>query len=187
MEPTAKIFVALRFLMWGTAAFLLALPAIAMRAWPDAGVDWDARDFIIMGAMLLIACSLVEVGIRLARNNFAYFAGVVFAVGTGFVTVWTNLAVGMILSERNPENLVFLVPIAVALVGTVTARFAAAGMQTAMLAAGAVQALIGLVVGVAGLDQPYVAMLIAGFALPWWLSAACFNAAGRGALQLARA
>jgi hypothetical protein len=32
MEQPNKIFVALRFLMWGTAALLLALPAIAMRA-----------------------------------------------------------------------------------------------------------------------------------------------------------
>jgi len=187
MDQTHKIFVALRFLMWGTAAFLLALPAIAMRAWPDAGVDWTLRDFVAMGVMLLVACSLVEVGIRLARNNFAYFAGTVFAVGTGFVTVWVNIAVGMILSENNLENLVFLGVLGIALAGSFAARFEAPGMAKAMVAAAAAQALIGIVVGVAGLDESYTAMLISGFALPWLLSAACFHAASRGALQLARA
>ena len=187
MEQTSKIFVALRFLMWGSAAFLLALPAIAMRAWPDAGVNWTGSDFAVMGVMLLIACSLVEVGIRLARNNFAYFAGTVFAVGTGFVTVWVNLAVGMILSENNPENLVFLGVLGVALAGAFAARFEAPGMAKAMLATAAVQAAIGIIVGVARLDEPYTAMLITGFALPWLLAAACFKAASRGALQLARA
>ena len=187
MEQTNKIFVALRFLMWGSAAFVLALPAIAMRAWPEAGVNWTARDFVVMGVMLLIACSLLEVGIRLARNNFAYFAGVLFAVGTGFVTVWVNIALGMILSENNMENLVFLGVLGVALAGAFIARFEAPGMARAMLATAAVQAAIGIVVGVAGLDRPYVAMLITAFALPWLLSAACFSAAGRGALQLARA
>jgi hypothetical protein len=187
MEQTNKIFVALRFLMWGTAAFLLALPAIAMRAWPDAGVNWTLRDFVTMGLMLMIACSLVEVGIRLARNNFAYFAGTVFAVGTGFVTVWVNIAVGMILSENNMENLVFLGVLAIALVGAFAARFEAPGMAKAMVAAAAAQVLIRNGVGVAGLDEPYVAMLIAGVAVPWLLAAACFQAASRGALQLARA
>jgi hypothetical protein len=187
MEQPNKIFVALRFLMWGTAALLLALPAIAMRAWPDAGVDWTGSDFVVMGMMLLVACGLVEVGIRLARNNFAYFAGTVFAVGAGFITVWVNLAVGMILSENNMENLVFLGVLAIALVGAVAARFEAPGMARAMLAAAAAQAAIGIVVGIAGIDQPYVAMLIAAFAVPWLLAAACFRAASRGALQLARA
>jgi hypothetical protein len=187
MDQTHKIFVALRFLMWGAAAFLLALPAIAMRAWPGAGVNWTGSDFVVMGMMLFIACGLVEVAIRLARNNFAYLAGTVFAVGTGFVTVWVNLAVGMILSENNMENLVFLGVLAIALVGAFAARFEAPGMAKAMVAAAAAQAAIGIVVGVAGLDNAHTAMLITGFAVPWLLSAACFHAASRGALQLARA
>jgi hypothetical protein len=158
-----------------------------MRWWPEAGFDWTGADFVVMGIMLFIACGLVEVGMRLARNNFAYFAGTVFAVGTGFVTVWVNLAVGMILSEHNMENHVFLGVLAVALVGAFAARFVAPGMAKAMIAAAAAQALIGIVVGVAGMEEPYAALLIAGFAVPWLLAAACFQAASRGALQHARA
>jgi hypothetical protein len=187
METTSKIFGAVRVLMWASAAFLLSIPYFAMRFFPDWGFDWTGSDFVVMGVMLLIACALVEVGIRLARNNFAYFCGVVFAVGTGFVTVWANLAVGMILSENNLENLVFLLVLGTALVGAFAARFAAPGMARAMTAAASLQAVIGLVVGISGVERPYVAALIAGFAVPWLVSAACFRAADRGVLQLANA
>jgi len=181
MEISNSVLGYLRVAMWATAAFLLSLPALAMQFFPDAGVDWDARDFIIMGVMLLVACSLVELGLRLARNSLAYVAGAIVAVGTGFVTIWANLAVGMILSERNPENLVFLGVIAVALAGAVMTRFAARGMSRSMLTAGVLQGLIGLVVAVTGLDNPYTAMLIGAFALPWLLSAGLFHWAAQDA------
>ena len=177
MEATSKFFSVMRVLAWGGAAFLLSLPAIGMRFFPEWGVDWSLSDFVIMGTMLLIACSLVELGIRLAHNNLSYFAGTVFAVGAGFVTVWVNMAVGMILSEDNPENLVFLGVILIALVGAFVARFRAGGMAKAMLAAGIVQGLIALAVAAFRLDDLYTSTLIGAFALPWLLSAALFRQA----------
>ena len=57
-----------RWAIWGTAAFLLLLPAIAMR-FPDTGVDWDARDFTIMGVMFFIACGSYEVVARISDNT----------------------------------------------------------------------------------------------------------------------
>jgi hypothetical protein len=180
MEATRKFFSVMRVLAWAGAAFLLALPAIGMRFFPEWGVDWSLGDFVVMGTMLLVACSLVEVGIRLARNNVSYFAGTVFAVGAGFVTVWVNLAVGMIRGEDNAQNLVFLGVILVALVGAFAARFRAAGMARAMLAAGIAQALVALAVAAFRLDELNVSMLIGAFALPWLLSAALFRQAAGG-------
>ena len=40
----------LRIAGWGFAAILLLLPAIAMQFTSE--VDWDARDFIVMGALI---------------------------------------------------------------------------------------------------------------------------------------
>ena len=181
MEISNPVLGYLRLAMWGTAALLLSLPALAMQFFPAAGVDWSAADFVVMGVMLLVACSLVELGFRLARNNLAYVAGAIVAVGTGFVTIWANLAVGMILSERNPENLVFLGVIAIALVGGLITRFSARGLCRGTLAAGVVQGLIALVVAVAGLDDLYTAMLIGAFALPWLLAAGLFHWAAQDA------
>jgi hypothetical protein len=174
MERINGILGMWRVAMWGGAAALLALPAIAMGFFPAAGVDWSGSDFVLMGVMLFIACVAVEVGAHMA-DNFPYLGGVIFAVGTGFVTVWANLAVGMIGDEGNPANLVFLGVLALAVIGTLVVRFKARGMSTVMLATGAAQALVGVYVAATGLDNLYTAALIAAFALPWWLSAGLFR------------
>ena len=168
-----------RVAIWGGAAALLALPAIAMAFFPGAGVNWTGSDFVVMGLMLALACVAVEIGARMA-DNLPYLTGVVFAVGTGFVTVWVNLAVGMILSENNLENLVFLGVLALAIVGSLVVRFKARGMVKVMLCTGALQALIGFTVFAAGLDNLYTASLISAFALPWFLSAGMFQLSANG-------
>ena len=175
-----------RLAMWGGAALLLSVPAIAMAFFPAAGFDWTGSDFVIMGVLLFIACVAVEIGAHMA-DNLPYLAGIVFAVGAGFVTVWVNLAVGMIQGEGNPQNLAFLGVLAVAVVGALAVRFKAEGMAKVMLATGALQALIGLAVGVAGLDELYVAGLIAGFAVPWFLSAGLFRLSANNSGGLAQA
>ena len=178
MDDSSKLFGYWRILMWGGAAALLALPALAMRFYPDAGVNWSGGDFVVMGALLLVACSAVEIGARMS-SHLLYRLGVIVAVGTGFLTVWVNLAVGMIQGEGNPMNLVFLGVLAIALLGAFAVRFAARGMARVMLAAGIAQALIGGCVALAGLDQLYVAALIGLFALPWWLAAGLFQTAAK--------
>ena len=176
MDDSSKLFGYWRILMWGGAAALLSLPALAMRFYPDAGVNWSSGDFVVMGALLLVACSAVEIGARMS-SHLLYRLGVIVAVGTGFLTVWVNLAVGMIQGEGNPMNLAFLGVLAIALLGAFAVRFAAQGMARVMIAAGIAQALIGVTVALAGLDKLYVALLIGLFALPWWLAAGLFQTA----------
>lgn len=178
MDNSSKGFGYWRVLMWGGAAALLSLPALAMRFYPDAGVNWSGGDFVVMGALLLVACSAVEIGARMSNDLF-YRAGVIVAVGTAFLTVWVNLAVGMIQGEGNSMNLAFLGVLAIALLGAFAVRFAAQGMARVMFAAGIAQALIGIAVALAGLDKLYVALLIGLFALPWWLAAGLFQAAAK--------
>jgi len=175
-----------RLAMWGGAALLLSLPAIAMAFFPAAGVDWSFGDFVLMGTMLFVACSVVEVGAHLA-DNLAYLCGFIFAVGTGFVTVWVNIAVGMIQDEGDALNLVFLGVLVVAVVGTLLARFQASGLSTVMLVTGASQALIGLCVLAFGMDDASTGALIAAFALPWWVSAGLFKLSAGGSDNFARA
>ena len=176
MDNNDRLYGYWRIAMWGGAIVLLSLPAFAMQFTSE--VNWTARDFITMGAMLLIACSAIEIGARMSKNLF-YRAGVIVAVGTGFVTVWVNLAAGMIQSERNPINLVFLGVLAISVLGACVVRFAAGGMARTMLVAGIAQASIAVYVAVAALDNHYTSMLIGLFALPWWLSAGLFRAAAK--------
>lgn len=166
----------LRILAWGGAAVLLALPAVAMRLQVE-GVDWDATDFLVFGTMLVVACGLYELATRMS-GDIRYRAAAGIAVATGFLTVWANLAVGMIGNEGNHFNLLFAGVLAVALVGALLAKLRAAGTAKAMLAAGIAQALVVAAAFVVG-DDLRGAVFSAWFVAPWLLSAALFRASAR--------
>ena len=165
----------LRPWLWFGAACLLTLPAIAM--WLDApGVHWTASDFVIMGFLLATACGLYELGARISGDT-VYRAAFGLAVLTGFLTVWANLAVGMLGSEGDPANLMFAGVLAVAAVGALLARFRAAGMAKAMLVAGVAQlAAVAIAVALGGFEAREL-VLTGCFALPWFVAAVLFGRA----------
>jgi len=164
-----------RLAMWSAAAMLLALPALAMRFTPE--VVWTASDFIIMGIMLGSACLACELAAR-ASGNGAYRVAAIVAVGTAFLTVWVNLAVGMVGSEDNSYNLLFGGVLALALAGGIAARFRAAGLSLAMAGTGIAQAAVGAFGLTADTRGAVFSML---FAAPWLLSALLFRKAARDA------
>jgi hypothetical protein len=168
----------LRPWVWGMAAGVLALPALAMRWLPQAGVDWSGGDFLAMGALLAIACGLYELGAR-ASGDRAYRAGFGLAVLAGLLTVWVNLAVGMLGDTGDPANLLFAGVLAVAALGALAARLRAPGMARAMAAAGAAQLLaVGIGIAIGGYRANEL-LFSAGFALPWLGAALLFrHAAG---------
>ena len=159
-----------RIAMWGSAAVLLALPAIAMQL-NASGVDWSAGDFIVMGVMLGVACGACELAARASANG-SYRVAAGIAIGTAFLTVWVNLAVGMIASEDNPYNQLFGGVLVVALGGSVVARFRARGMAWAMIAAALAQPALGAI-GLP-LDQRGAIFSLL-FAVPWLGSALLFR------------
>ena len=135
---------------WGFAAFLLLLPLVAMRF--TAEVNWDAADFVAIGAMLAVAGAGIELAARISGDRY-YRAGAAMAVATGFLLIWVNLAVGMLGGEANPANLLFAGVIGVGVVGAVAGRFRAAGMVRAMTAAAVAQALVGVAAPLFGLGS----------------------------------
>ena len=172
----------LRWLVWGGAACLLLLPLVAMQFTSE--VNWDGRDFALIGVMLLIGCATYEMGAWLGGSP-AYRAGFGLAAITGFVIIWVNLAVGMIAGDGNPYNLAFGGVLAAALVGALFARFKPLGMARTMVAAAAAQALVAGVALVAGWDMPG-SILAGGFAVPWLASAWLFNVSADSTLSRAR-
>lgn len=186
-HPIARGRSRVRLFVWGAAAVLLLLPAIAMQSGAE-GVHWTGSDFVFAGLMLAVACGLYEFAVWLSGDP-DYRRGFGLGVFTGLVTVWVNVAVGMFGSEDNVLNLMFAGVLAVAGVGALLARFRAAGMSRAMLAAAVAQlvaAAIGLTVGLTiGDDEPagfgasvaWEAFLTACVALPWLGSAWLFRRA----------
>lgn len=162
--------------IWGTAALLLLLPLVAMQF--TSGVDWDGTDFLVIGAMLSIACGAYELAARMSGST-AYRAGVGVAIVTAFLTVWVNLAVGMLGNENNPANLLFGGVLAVGVIGAFIARFRPRGMARAMHAAALAQAAMAVYALVAGYSE--VVLHIGFFVIPWLLSAGLFRKAARDA------
>jgi hypothetical protein len=163
-----------RIALWGGAAALLSLPAFAMAAGAP-GVVWTASDFIAMGVLLGLACGLAELVAR-GSSNGAYRVAGLAAVAMGFLTIWVNLAVGMIGSDDNPYNAMFLGVLGLALAGSVIARFQAPGMAGAMVAAAVAQAVLGAM----GISEDQRGGLLSMlFAIPWLVSAALFRKAAR--------
>lgn len=164
-----------RLAVWGTAAGLLLLPAIAMRLGAD-GVRWTGSDFIVMGVLLTSACGAYEVAARMSGSG-AYRLGFALAIVLGFLLAWINLAVGIIGSEANPANLVFAAVLLVAAVGALLGQLRAAGMARAMVATGIAQVLAGAYALELGSMEGGI--LSACFAALWLASAALFRKAAR--------
>ena len=157
-----------RLVGWGGAAVLPLVPL-------SAGFPWTLSDFVTMGALVALVGGGIELVVR-ASPSLVWRAGAGLAILAALLTVWVNLAVGMIGSEDNPYNLVFLGVIALALLGAIVARLRPSGMAWAMAAAAAAQ-LVAAAVGL-GADLRG-GILSALFALLWLLAAGLFRKAAQ--------
>lgn len=155
-----------RRLVWGGAALLMLLPALAMQF--TAEMNWNAADFIVWGAMLLVACVSYEIAARIARSN-AYMAAAGVAVAGAFLMTWVNLAVGIIGSENNPANEMFFWVIAVGIIGALGVLFRARGMVWVMSATAIAQLAACLYAGFAGLGWIFV---FTGVMCALWIASA---------------
>lgn len=167
-----------RAVVWGGAGILLLLPWIAMQF--SAEVNWTGFDFLVFGAMLATGCIACEIAVRASRSNAYRFAAAI-AVGTGFLLVWINLAVGIIGSEDNLENLVYVGVLAVAIIGAAVARLRAAGMVRAMVATAIAHALTGVYGLAIGSMEAAVSGIV--FVAAWLASAWMFQRAAKAAGQ----
>lgn len=140
----------MRIPVWGTAACLLLLPLVGMQFTTE--VNWTGSDFLIMGIMLLLACSTYEFGVWLSHGDIAYRAGFAVAVAASFLLVWVNLAVGIIGKEGENDiaNLLFAAVIIAWIIGGLIARFRPLGMSYAMIVATVVHVAIALFAAIAG-------------------------------------
>ena len=82
----------MRVVVWGTAAFVLLLPLVAMQFTSE--VDWDLMDFVVFGVMLLVVCGTYELATRLTGKK-AYRLAVGIALTGVFLLTWIQLAVGI--------------------------------------------------------------------------------------------
>ncbi len=131
-----------RIAAWSAAGILLLVPLIAMQFSDE--VNWKVGDFVIAGVMLAAAGITFELVVR-KSSNIAYRAAVGIALLAGLLLLWVNGAVGIIGSENNDANLMYLGVLAIAIVGVIIARLNPAGMSRAMFTTAAATVLVAVI------------------------------------------
>ena len=139
-----------RIAVWGTAAFLLLVPLVAMQFTDE--VNWDVTDFAVVGAMLAVACGTYELAARMTGNR-AYRAAVGVAIAAAFILVWMIPAVGVLGVEGDPADLMYIGVLAVGIIGAIIARFQPRGMALALFATALAQALVAVIALIAGMHR----------------------------------
>ena len=169
------------YLRWVViTAAVLAVPFLLMTfqiGVPDPGsgtdgVDWGPMDFAIVGVLVLGSGLLYEYATRRA-GSVAHRAAVAIAAASGLFVVWINLAVGMMDTE--PANLMYVLVLAVALIGASIARFEPREASIAMFATAAAHGLVVLIGLVAGLGPTVPADVF--FIAAWVASGLLFRQA----------
>ncbi len=134
------------------AAFILLLPLLAMQITDE--VVWDLADFAVAGA-LLVGTGLTYVLVARKAGNIAYRAAVGVALAAALLLVWINLAVGVIGTEDDLANLMYVGVLAVGIIGAIIARFRPHGMARALFATALAQALVAVIALIFGLGSPW--------------------------------
>lgn len=125
---------------------ILLIPLIAMQFTDE--VAWDLFDFVVAGT-LLFGTGLAYTLVAHKGRAHAYRAGTSMALATTFLLIWINLAVGIIGSEDNPANMLYVAVFLVGLLGAALARLRAFGMARTLFAMALTQALV-----------PFIALII---------------------------
>jgi hypothetical protein len=136
-----------------------------------------AFEFMLLGAGLLALILGARWLIKRMPENRPYKFGLILAIGATFLTFWVNGAVGIIGSENNDANMMYLAIILIALVGSALARFQPSGMAWVggMNAIGMVViAVLALVfdLGVSGPVWPMDVIWVTAFFVCLWAGSA---------------
>jgi hypothetical protein len=147
------------------------------------GCNWSPFDFVAAFIVLFGAGSVFEwIASKGGTSDYRVAVGV--ACATGLVLLWINMAVGLIGSDDNPANLMYLMVLALAFSGACLAGFESRGTSRALFVTAAAQALVPVMALIFNPDDfsPGVArvfLLNSLFVAMWIVSALLFRYAGR--------
>lgn len=127
----------------GITIFILLILFLVMQF--TNGMKWSLFDFILAG-ILIFGTGFTYKLITMKKDNLVYRAAIGLSLLTVFILIWGNLAVGIIGAEDNPANLVYIVVLAVGIIGASIARLKPQGMSIVLFLVAAAQAIIAIVV-----------------------------------------
>jgi hypothetical protein len=130
--------------------FLLLIPLLAMQFSEE--VVWTLTDFLVAGTLLFGTGLTYKLTTRKSAE-ITYRIAIGLALFTGLLLIWINLAVGIIGSEGNPLNLLYLAVLAVGIVGTFISRFKSKGMALTVFSMAIAQTLVAIITLILGIYQ----------------------------------
>lgn len=133
-------------------------PLLAMQLMDQ--MDWGLFDFVLAGFLISGAGFTYEL-ITNKINDLTYRVAVGIAFITALLLVWINLAVGIIGSESNPANLMYIGVLVILITGSIIARLKSEKMMRALFATAIAQALVPAFALIAGkLQFPSMGFLV---------------------------
>ena len=132
----------MRTYAWAASATLILLPLIMMKLVNPRA--WEFEDLPFAFVMIAAVGLAFEFALRVPVG-WTYRTGAALAVGAAFLLTWGNLAVGFAGSEDNRINIIFFAVPAIALAGSVAARFRSSGLAIAMAITAAAQLTAALI------------------------------------------
>lgn len=170
MANTGTLHPNRRLAVWGGTAALMVIPILPERL--SGSAAFDVGDFIFLGILLAGVGAAFELAVRTPPAR-AYLTAAGIAIAAILLQAWINLAVGIVGSEENSANLIYAGVIAVAVGGAILARFRAAGLARAMVAAAVAQvaAMIALMIAGLGFTGPITIF----FTALWLIAASLFR------------
>ena len=163
-----------RLIGWGGAALLLLLPLVAR-------TPWTLSDFIFAGVVFGLVGAGLELAVR--KGNAAYSLAAGLALGASLLSVWIPGAVGIIGNEADDANMLYVLVVLIALLGSFAALFRPSGMAVAMAAAAVAELLVPFAAwlfwpelrpAILKPEVPFMAALLTGM---WAVSAVLFRKA----------
>jgi hypothetical protein len=149
MNTDNKLYRSIVSLALATGAILL-IPLIAMQFTDE--VNWGLFDFIFAG-VFIFGTGLTYKLVAKKKGNMIYRIAVGLSLGTAFLLIWINGAVGLIGSEENPANLMYFLVISVGIIGSLITRFQPQGMARALFAMAFAQVLVTVIALLTGLHH----------------------------------
>jgi len=141
MYSTTQLYRSVAVLALVTGILLL-IPLLVMQFTGE--VEWTGSDFLVAGILLFGTGLTYILAIRRAKGTTYKFA-IGLGLASTLLLVWANLAVGLIGSENEPSNSIYLGVLVVGLIGAVLARFQPRGMAYTLFAMAATVVLIAVI------------------------------------------
>ena len=136
---------------WAAGAFMLLLALVAKQFIGE--VSWV--DSLAQTGALLIGVGIVFELVSRKTGEAAHRAAVGLALGSALLLGWVNAAVGIIGSEDNEANLMYVGVLVVGVTGAIIVRFKPEGMARALFATALAQTLVAVIALVWRMGSPF--------------------------------